>query len=140
MVIWIIVMCLLWFLLGALVNSDSFFALCGHDRFNRRPSIYFMEELYSFAGKHLLLKLLPQPYNLECASAFFLQEIITKYISENMQVLLSVAIENWLETTHIEYREGKENEQDDKLMLFKDKIKAELKVRYSSIAVGAYDS
>ncbi|CDJ59786.1 hypothetical protein EMWEY_00059020, partial [Eimeria maxima] len=94
---------ILWFLLGALVNSDAFLpyaAMFGSVVF----VIYFL-------------------WNNFVTS----RESVSRYIEDNMQLLLSLALDHWFAHTNITYTGKEQLVADETLMAYRDKIRDELR-------------
>ncbi|KAL8270368.1 hypothetical protein Esti_005692 [Eimeria stiedai] len=94
---------ILWFLLGALVNSDSFLpyaAMFGSVMF----VIFFLWTNFVTS-----------------------RESVTRYIEENMQLLLSLALDHWFAHTNIAYTGKEQLVADETLISYRDKIRDELR-------------
>ncbi|CDJ37889.1 EF hand domain-containing protein, putative [Eimeria tenella] len=95
---------ILWFLLGALVNSDSFLpyaAMFGSVTF----VIYFLWSNFVTS-----------------------RESVSRYIEENMQLLLSLALDHWFAHTNITYTGKEQLVADETLIAYRDKIRDELRL------------
>ncbi|XP_026190324.1 LOW QUALITY PROTEIN: uncharacterized protein LOC113146614 [Cyclospora cayetanensis] len=95
---------ILWFLLGALVNSDSFLpyaAMFGSVTF----VIFFLWS--NFVSS---------------------RESVIRYIEENMQLLLSLALDHWFAHTNITYTGKEQLVADETLISYRDKIRDELRL------------
>ncbi|KAF8821115.1 EF hand domain-containing protein [Cardiosporidium cionae] len=94
---------LLWFLLGALVNSDSFL-----------PYAVMVGSLLFVIGM-LWINFLTS------------REAVIKFIDENMPLLLSLALDHWFDSVHINYASNMEIYADEKLLSYRNKIRDELR-------------
>lgn len=57
------------------------------------------------------------------------QESVSRYIEENMQLLLSLALDHWFAHTNITYTGKEQLVADETLIAYRDKIRDELRVR-----------
>ncbi|KAF8822497.1 EF hand domain-containing protein [Cardiosporidium cionae] len=94
---------ILWFLLGALVNSDSFL-----------PYAVMVGSLLFVVGMLWI--------NFQNS-----REAVIKFIDENMPLLLSLALDHWFESVNINYANNMEVFADEKLLSYRNRIRDELR-------------
>lgn len=57
------------------------------------------------------------------------QKLVSKFIDDNLQRLVALAIHNWFENMGLEFRDSEQQDDDQDRMEYRDDIRRELRVR-----------